>query len=112
MSLPSPIELLQSLRQRRYFAPDSWERRGLLPSDPQVIGQLEAAKCALIDELIAAHEREVDRDGLYAIALKHFAWCLDDSRLDTEECEFWLTASQMLREQRRSRDSWKIPRSG
>ena len=88
MNHKTSIEHLKKFRNNPFFDEESWEERGIVPSDSETIQQLENAKNNLIDELVIAHEHSADRDALYAVAIKHFEKCLNDTALDTEETEF------------------------
>ncbi|AYB30490.1 DUF4844 domain-containing protein [Chryseolinea soli] len=81
------LEKLMTLREKRKFTSADWERRGLNPSDPEVIEEMTRLTNMCLDELLADAQSDASEKQMKRILIKGLKR-FDTTCYDTEEKEF------------------------
>ena len=82
----SRIDILKTFLERDNFDPQEWEVRGLIPSSPEIVRELNLLLVQLVQDLI-------DRDNLGSLNNNSVLEILNKltlEKFDTEEKEFFI----------------------
>src|SRR4051812_40286752 len=88
ISRNAALKTLYDWRTRHYFCPEAWTDRGLIRSPDRIPHLLNAAKVALVDDLLKAILSNADESQIRTIVLNRLSEEWNPTKFDTEEREF------------------------